>query len=520
MSANLSNKAQESLVGDGVELVSTTDLKGVITYCNEAFCQIAGFEQHELLGQNHNIVRHSDMPKAAFGDLWERLKQGKAWRGIVKNKTKTGGYYWVDAYVTPIYDNGKVTGYQSVRVKPKREWVNIAAKAYQGLLGAEKSGRAWSLSISDSVRYAILLGSLAAPAISYSMSVDGLFGWLASILPAGVLALLFRQELINTPAELKKLQSQYDSISRLVYSGNKPFSIADYQLKMASARIRTVLGRMTDSAAPLQHFAQDLSKTTSEVSSALGQQTVDIRQVRDAAEEMESSANSVSSSTNDAHLLIDDTLKSCMMAKDTIDQTHSNLAQLSQQAEKATETTYQLSDQAQKVSHLMEEIGGIADQTNLLALNAAIEAARAGEQGRGFAVVADEVRALSGRTSNATDQIQASIDTMLSTIQNWQQDIIANKEQTDTCSQVAEQSALRLSEVEQMMQTMSGLMVNVAESANKQLELSSDVNQHIHSIASTAEQNLAATHSVDQNSQKLKERVQDFYRLAQQFEEK
>jgi methyl-accepting chemotaxis protein/aerotaxis receptor len=209
-----------------------------------------------------------------------------------------------------------------------------------------------------------------------------------------------------------------------------------------------------------------------------------------------------------------------MMAKDTIDQTHSNLAQLSQQAEKATETTYQLSDQAQKVSHLMEEIGAIADQTNLLALNAAIEAARAGEQGRGFAVVADEVRALSGRTSNATDQIQASIDTMLSTIQNWQQDIIANKEQTDTCSQVAEQSALRLSEVEQMMQTMSDLMVNVAESANKQLELSSDVNQHIHSIASTAEQNLAATHTVDQNSQKLKERVQDFYRLAQQFEEK
>ncbi|MEF1305094.1 methyl-accepting chemotaxis protein, partial [Vibrio owensii] len=204
----------------------------------------------------------------------------------------------------------------------------------------------------------------------------------------------------------------------------------------------------------------------------------------------------------------------------TIDQTHTNLAQLSLQAEKATETTYQLSDQAQKVSQLMEEIGGIADQTNLLALNAAIEAARAGEQGRGFAVVADEVRALSGRTSNATEQIKASIEAMLMTIQGWQKDIIANKDQTDTCSQVAEQSAARLSEVEQMMQTMSGLMVNVADSANKQLQLSSDVNQHIHSIASTAEQNLAATHSVEQNSKQLKDQVQDFYRLAIQFEEK
>ncbi|MCV5655928.1 hypothetical protein OFN54_31800, partial [Escherichia coli] len=87
-------------------------------------------------------------------------------------------------------------------------------------------------------------------------------------------------------------------------------------------------------------------------------------------------------------------------------------------------------------------------------------------------------------------------------------DILANKEQTDACSQVAEQSALRLSEVEQMMQSMSGLMGDVAEAANNQLKLSSDVNQHIHSIASTAEQNLAATHSVEQNSRQLKEQVQ------------
>ncbi|MEZ9417415.1 hypothetical protein AB4189_25160, partial [Vibrio sp. 10N.286.49.E1] len=89
----------------------------------------------------------------------------------VKNKTKSGGYYWVDAYVTPIYESGKVNGYQSVRVKPKNEWVQIADKAYQGLLKAEKSGRQWSLQISDSVRYAVLLGSLAAPVVSNLMEV-------------------------------------------------------------------------------------------------------------------------------------------------------------------------------------------------------------------------------------------------------------------------------------------------------------------------------------------------------------
>ncbi|MEF1304431.1 PAS domain-containing protein, partial [Vibrio owensii] len=244
MSVSTSNKAQETLVGDSDELVSTTDLKGVITYCNDAFCRFAEYSHDELLGQNHNIVRHGDMPKAAFGDMWARLKQGKAWRGIVKNSTKSGGYYWVDAYVTPIYEGHQMVGYQSVRVKPKREWVDIASKAYQGLLKAEKSGRAWSLKLNETLRYAILLGALAAPVTSFALSLEGPLAWLATLLPAGVLTVLFRQELIDTPQQFKKLQAQYDSVSRLVYSGNKPFSIADFHIKMLSARIRTVLGRM------------------------------------------------------------------------------------------------------------------------------------------------------------------------------------------------------------------------------------------------------------------------------------
>ncbi|MFA0425948.1 methyl-accepting chemotaxis protein, partial [Vibrio sp. 10N.222.54.A1] len=128
------------------------------------------------------------------------------------------------------------------------------------------------------------------------------------------------------------------------------------------------------------------------------------------------------------------------------------------------------------------------------------EAARAGEQGRGFAVVADEVRALSGRTSKATVQIKESIDTMLTTIEGWQKDILANREQTDACGDVAKVSAERLSEVENLMQSMNELMQSVESSAHKQRELSSEVNLHMQSIASTAEQNLVATHSVKDHS--------------------
>lgn len=511
---------RETILNEHEQLVSTTDLKGVITYSNEAFCRIAEYTEQELVGQNHNIVRHSDMPKAAFADLWANIKEGKAWRGIVKNRTKSGGYYWVDAYVTPIFEHNKVVGYQSVRVKPKREWVEIADKAYQGLIKAEKSGSGFSLSIPSSVRYALLAASLVAPFATSLLNIDGALGLTLSAMPLATLALFFRQELVDTPLHLKKLQSEYDSVSRLIFSGNTQFSVADFHLKLLSARIRTVLGRMTDSAKPLQALADDLNSTSSQVSEALDQQTKDILQVRGATEEVEVTANEVSTSSQEAHQIVDVTLKTCASAKESLELTQKNLESLSEQAEQATETTYHLSDQAQNVNKMMEEIGGIAEQTNLLALNAAIEAARAGEQGRGFAVVADEVRALSARTSKATEQIKESLDAMLETIEGWQQDILANREQTEKCGESSMVSTEKLSEVETLMESMSVLMQSVESSADKQRQLTSEVNLHIQSIASTAEQNLAATHSVKDHSRDLKDQVQEFYQLARRFEEK
>lgn len=519
MSGRQFSSTKEVPVSQHDQLVSTTDLKGVITYCNETFCRIAGFTEQELLGQNHNIVRHDDMPKAAFADMWKRLKQGHSWRGIVKNKTKDNGYYWVDAYVTPIYENGKIAGYQSVRVKPERRWVDIANKAYQGLRQAERSGRKFSLTIADSVRYAILLGSLSAPIAAYLWG-DQSTQLLASIFPALSLGLFFRQELIDTPRQLAQLRQQYDSVSRLIYSGNSQFSIADYHLKMASARIRTVLGRMMDSAKPLQVMANTLHKTSTEVAQALTQQEKDIRRVMQATDEVEAAANAVSDNTQVSYALIDQARVECTQSRQSIDLTQQNLLQLNEQAERATQTTYALSDQAQRVSQLMGEIGGIADQTNLLALNAAIEAARAGEQGRGFAVVADEVRALSGRTQKATEQIQASINAMLQAIDGWQKEIHQSQQQTQACGEVAEQSASRLQQVESLLLEMHDTVADMAKAAQSQRDITHQVNQHIHSIASAATQNLAATHKVEEYSIEMNHKVDDFHQLAKRFEEK
>lgn len=112
-------------------LVSRTDLKGCITYCNDAFVEISGFSRDELIGQSHNIVRHPDMPKAAFADLWQTVKSGMPWRGLVKNRCKNGDHYWVEAFVVPLKKNGQTTGYMSVRTPPSAERKAAAEALYK-----------------------------------------------------------------------------------------------------------------------------------------------------------------------------------------------------------------------------------------------------------------------------------------------------------------------------------------------------------------------------------------------------
>ncbi|AXX86487.1 PAS sensor-containing signal transduction protein [Malaciobacter marinus] len=118
-------------------IVSETDAKGNITYANNDFCKIAGFTKDELIGQPHNILRHSDMPKSAFKELWEYVQNGKTWNGIVKNRCKNDDYYWVNATVYPV-QKAEGKRYISVRVKSTQEEVQNAIKLYKKLKQEEK----------------------------------------------------------------------------------------------------------------------------------------------------------------------------------------------------------------------------------------------------------------------------------------------------------------------------------------------------------------------------------------------
>ena len=129
--------AKETILDDYAFLVSETDEKGIIRFANNDFCDIAEYSLDELMGQPHNMVRHSDMPKAAFKDLWQTVQSGNVWTGFVKNATKSGGYYWVFATVYPFESSDGSRGYLSCRRRATREEIEQHEKLYKELRAKE-----------------------------------------------------------------------------------------------------------------------------------------------------------------------------------------------------------------------------------------------------------------------------------------------------------------------------------------------------------------------------------------------
>lgn len=129
----------EEYLFEGRAIVSETDPKGVITFANRKFCEISGYTVDELVGEPHNIIRHPDMPKAAFAQMWKTLQSGAMWHGLVKNLRKDGKYYWVDTEVTPTYDeNGNLKGYMAARKPASRKNIEETAALYAKMLEQEQ----------------------------------------------------------------------------------------------------------------------------------------------------------------------------------------------------------------------------------------------------------------------------------------------------------------------------------------------------------------------------------------------
>ena len=129
--------SKEIKLDKSIMIVSETNKKGIITYVNDDFCKIAGYTKEELIGKPHNMVRHHDMPKLAFKGLWETIKKGQTWKGIVKNFAKNGDFYWVSATAFPVVKKNGKTKLISIRTKPTKKEVENAKKLYKELKGQE-----------------------------------------------------------------------------------------------------------------------------------------------------------------------------------------------------------------------------------------------------------------------------------------------------------------------------------------------------------------------------------------------
>jgi aerotaxis receptor len=480
---------------DGKTIVSSTDLQGNINYANPYFIEISGYTEQELLGAPQNIVRHPDMPVEAFADLWQTIRSGMPWTGLVKNRCKNGDYYWVLANVTPVIEQGKPVGYLSVRTKPSREQVREADELYRQF----KAGNPRRLRIVNG--RVVATGIAARLAGLMRMSLARQIG-VATLLTSGVLALLAFALLGLGDEAVVAVRSGMGALALcamlgMVWFGRGLYLNVALPLRQATRAARMMAGGDLTAAFDIQRddevgqLLAALRQTNINLHSIIGDVRANFDEISVATGEIADGNLDLSGRTESQASSLQQTAASMEELTSTVQQSASNVASANQLAGQASAVAAQggsivsqvvstmddISASSNKVLDIIGLIDGIAFQTNILALNAAVEAARAGEEGRGFAVVASEVRSLAQRSATAAKEIKVLIDLSIQKVQAGT--VLTNS------------AGVTMNQVIESVDRVSRVMEEISNSTREQSDGINQVNQAVIQIDDITQQNAA-----------------------------
>ena len=421
---------QEYTLHDEQYLISRTDARGRIIYANPAFVEVSGFSREELVGSAHNIVRHPDMPEEAFADLWRTIQRGDSWTGVVKNRRKDGGYYWVLANVTPIMERGETICYASVRVKPTREQVEAAEAVYARL----RSGARGVRLSAGQPKPTGLRGLLARLMLWRLTGVRSrMLAWAclacALFLGASGVAIAALYDRMDT-RELAAAGALLAAGVALIFASGWGFArsitgllvtATDFTRQIAAGNLSTPLppASLRDEIGALKFSLEVMRKSLVSITRDVHQ---GIESALHSAAEIADGNADLSAHTQRQAASLEEAAASMAQLASTVKQNASSAFEADQKAGQATDVARRggevVGDAVQamqgivqstsRISEIVGIIDGIAFQTNILALNAAVEAGRRRQGLRGGG---GRVRSLAQKSGTAAREIKELIET-------------------------------------------------------------------------------------------------------------